>query len=98
MQTETRKQNISKGMKRYLGTEEGARSKQKSFIKRSKTMQQQKEIIRDSIQNKKCTKCTETKDVCKFGKKSDARDGYQSYCTVCILEIKRSKRMDKNLK
>jgi len=91
-QTSDRRKSISQGMKQYLATEDGIRKKEQSFIKRSQTMQQQREQIRATIQNKRCSKCTEIKDINKFNKKSYARDGYQPYCKKCINDIKKVKR------
>ena len=37
---------------------------------------------------KRCTKCGEEKDLSKFSKKTDSRDGYRSSCKKCEREYK----------
>lgn len=80
-------------MRKYLETEESSRKKKQTFIKRSQTMQQQREEIRNSIKEKECRKCTKTKDISKFNKKSDSRDGFQPYCNKCITLIKKERSL-----
>lgn len=63
-----------------------------SHKKRSITMTEQRVKIREFITEKECKKCNNTKLISSFNKKSDTKDGYQSYCKECINIIKRNKK------
>lgn len=91
-QTPERKDNIAKGMKKFLETKKGKKSKAESFIKRSQTMKKQREELRNNIQNKKCGSCDIIRNIAEFDQKSAAKDGFQSYCRECIYAIKKLKR------
>jgi hypothetical protein len=89
-----RKENISEGMTKFLQTEEGKLSKKISHEKRSETMAQQRDEIRANITEKKCgnKECGLTKAVSEFGKKSDTKDGCQSYCKDCVKKAKQKSK------
>jgi hypothetical protein len=95
--SDDRKSKISDGMKKFCETEEGKLLKKKSFEKRSETMKLQREELQESITHKICSKCKEDKDVSKFGKKSDAKDGYQSYCKDCVNKAKKISRENNSI-
>jgi hypothetical protein len=67
--------------------------KTESHKKRSITMTEQREKIRESITEKECKKCNNIKLISLFNKKSDTKDGYQPYCRECINIIKRNKKL-----
>jgi hypothetical protein len=87
-----RKDKISDGVKKFNETEEGKALKKKSLEKRSDTMRKEREEIQNQITHKICSKCKDNKDVSKFGKKSDTKDGYQPYCRTCIAEAKKASK------
>jgi hypothetical protein len=41
---------------------------------------------------KKCMNCDTIKKLDNFGKKSDTKDGYQSWCKHCVNEYKKAKK------
>jgi nitrate/TMAO reductase-like tetraheme cytochrome c subunit len=86
------KQKISQGVILYNQTEDGKLKKKESLNKRSQTMATQREAIRKDLTEKSCSKCQIVKDVAEFGKKSDTKDGYQSYCRACISIAKAKTR------
>ncbi len=90
--SDERKKSISEGMKKYLGTDEGKKMKADSHVKRSETMAEQRKELRKNITEKVCTKCTKTKDISEFGKKTDTKDGFQPYCRECIAIAKKKCR------
>ena len=82
----------------YNQTDKGKQKKKESHIKRSQTMAIQRETIRKDLTEKVCSKCKLNKDISEFGKKSDTKDGYQSYCRACINIVKKKiRQMDKNI-
>ena len=87
-----RKQKISEGITKFLASSKGKENKTESHKKRSITMTEQREKIRESITEKECKKCNNTKLISSFNKKSDTKDGYQPYCKECINIIKRYKK------
>ena len=92
VQTEERREKIGEGLKKYYNTEEGIKTKKKLIIKRSKTMQQQREELRKTITHKECGHCNIIKPVSEFNKKADAKDCLQTNCRTCVCEIKRQWR------
>jgi hypothetical protein len=93
MVSEDKKKSISKGMTEFLSTDEGKEVKANSFVKRSITMQKQKEEIRLTITDKQCSgQCKATKNVSEFGKKTDTKDGYQPYCRACVKIAKQKSK------
>ena len=82
-QDKTRKK-ISEKMKAFNATEDGKTLKQKSLEKRSKTMNDRKEIIRKNLVSKTCRKCQVNKSLDEYNKKSNAKDGLQPYCKECV--------------
>ena len=91
--SDDRKDKISDGMKKFNSTCEGKELKKRSHEKRSETMKKQKELIQKNIINKDCKRCKENKDILYFNKKSDSKDGFQSYCKTCINEIKQQRKI-----
>ena len=41
---------------------------------------------------KYCKMCNEDKDIIEFAKKTDAKDGLQTYCKSCINEFRKEKK------
>jgi len=83
---------ISVGMTLYNQTEEGIQKKKESHQKRSETMAKQREDIRKSLTEKSCSKCKETKEISKYNKKLDTKDGLQPYCKSCITLAKKKSK------
>jgi len=82
----------SNKLKEFNNTEQGKEIKKQSLEKRLETFNKQKELIRENLTHKICTKCKIEKEINQFNKKSDTKDGYQPYCRSCINLIKREKR------
>jgi len=76
----------------YNQTEEGIQKKKESHQKRSETMAKQREDIRKSLTEKSCSKCKETKEISKYNKKLDTKDGLQPYCKSCITLAKKKSK------
>ena len=55
-------------------------------------MQQQREELRKTITNKECGHCNIVKPISEFNKKAAAKDGLQTNCRSCVMEIKRQWR------
>jgi hypothetical protein len=93
-----RRRKISETLAVFYKTSVGKTNKKIAHEKRSCTMKRKREETRSSIQSKKCGRCGEEKPFQDengkptFSKKSNAQDGYQSYCTVCINNIKKQSR------
>lgn len=75
-------------MKDLYATPEGKEISKKSHEKRSETMAKKREEIRATITQKLCKRCETVKSVCEFSVKSQATDGYQSWCKICTIENK----------
>ncbi len=90
-----RRTKISERMKEFNATPQGKKLKDLSHVKRSATMNTQRQEFRDGIENKTCTKCKIEKPVAKFSIKRDTKDGYQPYCRDCIAIAKRKSRQRK---
>ena len=82
-------------LKKYYGTQIGQESKKQAHLKRSETMEKQREIVRQNITEKVCNTCQNTLSIDNFHKKTAAKDGLQPNCKDCINRIKREKRMKK---
>lgn len=89
---DTVRQNVSESLKHYYASEEGKASKSSAHEKRSETMARERDFLRNSITEKKCYHCNQTKAVSEFGKKAAAKDGCQTNCKACCVEIKREWR------
>lgn len=63
-----------------------------SHIKRSITMENNREILRNNILTKKCNHCNFIKEIELFHKKEQAKDGYQPNCKDCANKLKREWR------
>lgn len=86
------KTKISGGMKKFNESEEGKELKKKSHEKRSLTMMEQRNALQLTLTHKLCKHCMVEKEIFAFNKKSDTKDGLQSYCKECIMKIKQEKR------
>lgn len=84
-----RDQKISSSLTQYNQTPTGKRTKPLSHQKRSETMRKQREEIRSNLTEKLCLKCSVTKPVSDYHKKSAAKDGLQAYCKACVNENKK---------
>jgi len=96
--SETIKKQISESMKNFFASEEGKTNKQKAHEKRSKTIKERREQLRESIieiKEKQCRSCQKVLEISQFCKKAASADGYQSYCKPCILFIKQKKKEEK---
>lgn len=91
-QTDETRKKISENMKKFFETEEGKNSKKMALKKRSETINQQKELSKESIKEKECKFCNQILDISNFYKKSASKDGYQSYCKPCIYKIKKNNK------
>lgn len=78
----------------YNQTEEGIQKKKESHEKRSETMGKQREDLRKFLTEKSCSKCKETKEISKYNKKSDTKDGLQPYCRDCVAFAKKKFKKD----
>lgn len=95
------KQQISKTLKEYNMTEKGKQTKAAGFVKRSNTLTKEREELRRTMTHKLCThKNCANKDKLQpttaFSKKTEAKDGLQPYCKLCINTIKSEKRKEKH--
>jgi hypothetical protein len=90
------KKSISIGMILYNQTNEGIKMKKESHDKRSITMEKQREEIRKNLIDKNCTKCKNKKIISDFCKKTDTKDGYSSYCKLCITLFKKERKLKIN--
>src|SRR3989338_5917954 len=88
-------QDVILKLKKYYGTQIGQESKKQAHLKRSETMEKQREIVRQNITEKVCNTCQNTLSIDNFHKKTAAKDGLQPNCKDCINRIKREKRMKK---
>ena len=50
------------------------------------------------MENKKCTKCKETKPIEEFYLNANLRSGYTSWCKQCIRELQRNNKRDERKK
>jgi len=90
--TDSKRKNISIGMKKFHETDEAKEKKQESHAKRSETMAKQKEETRKNITEKQCGYCEQRLLISEFNIKSAAKDGYQTNCKKCVNEIKKGIR------
>ncbi len=88
-----REAKISTTLTDYYKTDEGRENKTKAHEKRSKTMAELREKARENLTEKECKKCNVVKEVTFFNKKSNAKDGLQTYCRECINAIKKQARL-----
>lgn len=91
---------ISNTLINYYQSEEGKKKKKQSFEVRAATMAKEREELRATITEKYCScqKCErkgQLQPTSAFGKKADAKDGFQPYCKVCINRIKVENREKK---
>jgi hypothetical protein len=93
-----RNKTISKTMKEFYSTEEGKKKKQQSFKVRRETMEKKKAEIQNTITHKICKKCNQNLSVSEYNKKSDAKDGFQSYCKACKKNEINQKKENKDKK
>lgn len=96
VRTEDTKLSISSTLRYKYSTEEGKELVRQIHEKRSKTMAQKKQKIREEITHKVCSKCNIEKPVSEFHKRTSGTCGYQSNCKECINEIKRQRREKMN--
>lgn len=66
-----------------------------SHIKRSITMESERENIRNNLLTKKCNCCKIIKELEFFHKKEEAKDGHQPNCKDCANKLKREWREKK---
>lgn len=91
------KQKISESMKKYNETDKGKEIKKESHVKRSATMQKEKDELRATITHKICgnSNCANKdtmQQISAFNGKSNAKDGLQTNCKVCVNIIKQEWR------
>ena len=84
----SRASKISHTQKKYKKTAEGKENTTQAHIKRSKTMAIEREELRSTITHKVCGKCKKNKKILLYCKKSDTKDGFQSYCKECNAKNK----------
>ncbi len=82
-------------LKAFLATDAGKANKKASHVNRSETMRVAREQLRAVTVSKVCKRCNQEKSAERFAKKSAAKDGLQSYCSICISIIKQERRAAK---
>jgi hypothetical protein len=91
--TNETKESITKSMKKFCASENGKKIKAQSHLKRSNTMKEERDKIRENITHKICRGfCGLDLSIDNFCKKNDAKDGYQTYCLKCINQRKNELR------
>ncbi|AYV75879.1 MAG: hypothetical protein Terrestrivirus3_148 [Terrestrivirus sp.] len=90
--TDSKRKNISIGMKKFHETDEAKEKKQESHAKRSETMAKQKVETRKNVTEKQCGYCKQRLSISEFNIKTAAKDGYQTNCKKCVNEIKKGIR------
>ena len=96
------KRKISHSVKLYNETDKGKQIKKESHEKRSMTMQKEKDELRATTThkicgNKNCANKDTLQPISAFNTKSDAKDGFQTNCKVCVNIIKQEWRQKQKL-
>jgi len=94
---EDTKIKIANSLKNYNETDKGKIITSISHKKRSTTMSNKRNKIRENIKEKKCKGvCELLKPITEFGIKRDTADGFQSYCKKCQYIAKKKWKEKQN--